>query len=256
MRENIVINNVNNLSSEEIKSLLKNFEVDGELIGDGGRNVIKTLIYNDKKYNVKAFKEPNVINKIIYKFFRKSKAQRSYEYAYKLLKLGFNTPNPVAFIEYSSFFVFKTSFYITEHLNYDFTIRKLIDEPKCEDYDNILRAFTRFTFNLHESNINFLDHSPGNTLIMKQGDEYKFYLVDLNRMRFENMDFDMRMNNFARLSPKDYMLDVISDEYAKLINEPVAKVRERMYYFSNKFSTSFKKREAFKKKYFFWRKKR
>ena len=67
---------------------------------------------------------------------------------------------------------------------------------------------------------------------------------------------DERLANFARLSPKDKMLDILSKEYATLINKPHAEVRERMAYFSHKFSSGFKKREAFKKKYFFWRKKK
>jgi hypothetical protein len=109
---------------------------------------------------------------------------------------------------------------------------------------------------LHEKGIHFLDHSPGNTLIRHDDNDYQFYLVDLNRMEFKTLNYDERMANFARLSPRSKMLDIISDEYAKLINKPSAEVRERMLYFSKKFSSGFKKKEAFKKKYFFWRKKK
>ena len=109
---------------------------------------------------------------------------------------------------------------------------------------------------MHEKGIHFLDHSPGNTLIKKTDSGYDFYLVDLNRMNFKTLTYDERLANFARLSPKDYMLDIISDEYAKLINKPHEEVKERMYFFSKKFSSGFKKKEAFKKKYYFWRKKK
>lgn len=256
MTSRVVVHKDSILSERQIINALNNFENQGELIGTGYRNVIKILDINGKKYNIKSFKVPNLVNKIVYNFLRKSKAQRSFEYAEKLLSNGVKTPKPVAFVEYKSLLGFKQSYYISEQLKYDFTIRKLIDEPFCEDYENILRQFTQFTYQLHEKGIHFLDHSPGNTLIIKNNMHYDFYLVDLNRMRFEKMDFDQRMNNFARLSPKDYMLDIISDEYAKLLNQPLGKVRSRMLYFSDKFSSSFKKREAFKKKYFFWRKKK
>jgi hypothetical protein len=75
-------------------------------------------------------------------------------------------------------------------------------------------------------------------------------------MDFKTLNYQERLANFARLSPKDYMLDIISDEYAKLMHKPSDEVRERMYFYSQKFSSGFKKKEAFKKKYFFWRKKK
>lgn len=244
------------LTKDQLMSAIKNFDQQGEMIGNGYRNVIKILTIGGERYNIKEFKVPNLVNKIVYKFFRKSKAERSFLYATRLLKVGVLTPSPEAFVEYKSAFTFGSSYYISKQLTYDFTIRKLIDEPECDDYDNILRQFTQFTYRLHENGIHFLDHSPGNTLIKKEDGVYKFYLVDLNRMDFKTLSYDERLANFARLSPKDYMLDIISDEYAKLIEKPHDEVRERMYFFSQKFSSSFKKKEAFKRKYYFWRKKK
>lgn len=256
MSVTIKIHNNSALTKEQLMTAIENFDHQGEMIGNGYRNVIKILTIGGERYNIKEFKVPNLVNKIVYRFFRKSKAERSFLYAERLLKSGILTPSPEAFLEYKSPFTFGSSYYISKQLEYDFTIRKLIDEPGCDDYDNILRQFTQFTFKLHENGIHFLDHSPGNTLINKDGDNYKFYLVDLNRMEFKTLSYDERLANFARLSPKDYMLDIISDEYAKLISKPHDEVKERMYFFSQKFSSSFKKKEAFKKKYFFWRKKK
>ena len=256
MSTTIKIHKNSRLTDSSILSALGSFENRGELIGSGYRNVIKILTIDGQRYNIKEFKIPNLVNKIVYRFFRKSKAERSFLYGQRLLDSGILTPSPEAYVEYTFPLTFGKSYYISKQLEYDFTIRKLIDEPKCEDYDNILRLFTQFTYKLHENGIHFLDHSPGNTLIKKTSTGYDFYLVDLNRMDFKTLTYDERMANFARLSPKDYMLDIISDEYAKLINKPHDDVRERMYYFSQKFSSSFKKKEAFKKKYFFWRKKK
>lgn len=84
-----------------------------------------------------------------------------------------------------------------------------------------MRQFTKFSFDLHEKGIEFLDHSPGNTLIKKiESNQYEFYLVDLNRMKFHNnMDFEARMKNLRRLTPKEDMIAVISNEYAKFYNK-------------------------------------
>lgn len=252
----IVLADNSKLNKEKVLKAIDNFDHEGKLIGYGSRNKIKKITIDNAEYNIKSFKNPNVVNQIVYRFFRKSKAERSFLYAKRLLKMGVLTPTPVAFVEYKSIFTFGRSYYISEQLKYDFTIRKLIDEPKYEDYENILRQFTQFTYDLHEKGIHFLDHSPGNTLIKKTNSGYEFYLVDLNRMDFKTLNYQERLANFARLSPKDYMLDIISDEYAKLMNKPNDEVRERMYFYSQKFSSGFKKKEAFKKKYFFWRKKK
>lgn len=75
-------------------------------------------------------------------------------------------------------------------------------------------------------------------------------------MKFQEMNFEERMKNFAKLSPKDVMLDIMCDEYSKLYPfKSKSEIIEKMYYFSNKFSTFYKKKERFKKRYFFWRNK-
>src|SRR5690606_10873008 len=95
--------------------------------------------------------------------------------------------------------------------------RELIHNPQFRKRNEILKQFTKFTFKLHENGVNFLDHSPGNTLIMDNGnDNYQFYLIDLNRMRFEQMDFNARMNNFRRLWLSKTMMKVMAEEYAGL----------------------------------------
>ncbi len=226
--------------------------------GFGKRNFIKQIIIDGVELNIKSFKIPNLINKIAYSLIRKSKAQRSFDYANTLLNLGIHTPRPIAFFEYSTLFFLKNSFYVSEQYHSDFTYRELINNHDYPDFEKILRDFTRFTFSLHENGINFLDHSPGNTLIKKNisSGEYDFYLVDLNRMKFQNLNFKDRMKNFAKLSPKDVMLDIMCDEYAKLY--PIKskdEITEVMYFYSKKFSTYYKKQERFKKRYFFWRKK-
>jgi len=240
-------------NKNEITNYIHKFDaIEG---GSGKRNFIKNITVDGIDLNIKSFKIPNLVNKIAYKFFRKSKARRSFEYGFKLLNLGINTPKPIAFIEYSSLFFLKNSFYVSKQFPYDLTYRELIFNHEYPDFEIILRAFTRFTFKLHENGINFLDHSPGNTLIKKNKDGYEFYLVDLNRMKFQTMNFEERMKNFAKLSPKDVMLNIMCDEYAKLYpSKTKEEITKTMFFFSNKFSTYYVKQEAFKKKYYFWRK--
>ena len=203
----------------DIIDLVNDFNRSGIELGNQKRNTIKLFNIGKSKINIKSFKSPNFINSLIYDTFRKSKAQRSYEYANKLINLDVLTPLPIAYIQNSSFLRLKQSYYISEHLDYDFTFREISRDLSFDDSVNALKAFTRFTFNLHEKGINFLDHSPGNTLIKKHRSSYDFYLVDLNRMEFKQMTLLDRMKNFSRLSHSEDVVKIMSCEYANCIGK-------------------------------------
>src|SRR5690554_8122605 len=100
------------------------------------------------------------------------------------------------------------TFNISRHINADYTYRDLVENPNLENHEEILRAFTRFCFQLHQAGVEFKDHSPGNTLIkVEENQSYSFYLVDLNRMNFHSqMPFEQRMYNLRRLTPKKEMI--------------------------------------------------
>lgn len=237
----------------DIESLINDFNSKGEQLGKGDRNTIKLFDLHGTRVNVKSFKVPNVFNKIAYRFFRKSKARRSFEYANKLTELGIGTPQPIAYFEFPSALLFKKSYYISEHLNCDLTYRELTRDLDYPDHENILRAFTRFTFDLHEKNINFLDHSPGNTLIKKVEDRYEFYLVDLNRMEFEPMTIETRIKNFERLTVHRSMVETMSDEYSKCSGDAFEKIFDLMWRSTQEFQNKFHRKKRLKKTLKFWK---
>src|SRR3970040_1859262 len=239
---------------EDIISFINSFEKKGELLYGGVRNAIKLFEIDNNLVNIKSFKIPNLINQVAYKYFRKSKARRSYEYANRLIENGIGTPQPIAYAENFKLLGLEKSFYISEHLQAELTFRELVLQPDYPDHENILRQFTRFTFDLHQKGIEFLDHSPGNTLIKKASESrYDFFLVDLNRMNFhDSMDFDSRMKNFHRLTPKIEMLAVMSDEYARLYGKKYDEVFAKMCFYTNDFQMKFHRKIARKKKMLFW----
>ncbi len=240
---------------EALTKLISSFSDSGKIFGNGDRNTIKLFQYNNQLINVKSFKIPHLINKIAYRFFRNSKAERSFTYAQKLLSMGILTPYPIAYFEEKSTFSLLKSYYISEHQNYDLTFRELIEDPKYIGNEEILRAFTNFTFQLHEKGILFKDHSPGNTLIKIIDNGYDFYLVDLNRMEFKELDFETRINNFAKLTPKKEMIKVMANEYAKLIGKEESKVFDEMWRLTEVFQEKYHKKMALKRKIFFWKEK-
>lgn len=244
-------NNLSETYKNKLTDIARNFE--NYSGGEGDRNIIKIINIDGVDLNIKAFKKPNLINKIVYNFFRKSKAQRSFEYANKLTEMGIGTPKPLAFFEYKSTFFFGKSYYISEQQDCDITYRTLTKDFDYPDYDNVLRAFTRFTYKLHEKGIHFLDHSPGNTLIKKNANTYDFYLVDLNRMHFGILDFETRIKNFSRLTIHKSMVKTMSDEYAKCTGEDYDDIFNLMWKDTQDFQEKFHRKKRLKKKWLFWK---
>lgn len=237
-----------------LDDIITNYDIKGEDYGNQDRNSLKLFKLENKTLNVKSFRIPNFINQLAYRFLRKSKAQRSFEYANKLQELGIGTPQPVAYYEYKTPLLFKKSYYISEQLDCDLTYRELTTDLNYPNHESILRAFTRFTYQLHENEINFLDHSPGNTLIKKTSDGYDFFLVDLNRMEFGAIDFETRIKNFAKLTIHKSMIEIMSDEYAKCSNKPYEHVFNRMWQDTQAFQEKYRRKRRLKKKLKFWKK--
>ncbi|NND51135.1 MAG: Kdo domain containing protein [Flavobacteriaceae bacterium] len=239
--------------SPKIDEIISSFDTEGDLIYAGDRNQIKTFSLDDLTITIKSFKSPNIINKIVYRFFRKSKAERSFEHAKILLANDLGTPHPIAYYEFPTALFFKRSYYVSEHVPYDLTFRELTHDLDMPEHEMILRAFTRFTHQLHKNNINFLDHSPGNTLIKKQNDGYQFYLVDLNRMVFHSMDFETRVKNLSRLTVHKSMIETMSDEYSKCTGEDVDKIFDLMWRSTLKFQYKFHRKRRIKNALQFWK---
>lgn len=233
----------------DLDKVVTDFDNTGDLFDARKRNTIRKTVINGISTNIKSFGIPNIINQVAYKFFRKSKAERSYLFAEKLLSKGIGTPQPIAYYEFFSLFGIKSSFYFSEHLDFDLMYSDLVANPDYPDSDKILRQFTQFTHKIHESNVYFKDHSPGNTLIKKNGEDYDFYLVDLNRMEFKSLDFDARVTNFSRLTPKEEMVAVMSDEYAKITNQSYEKVFTKMWGETEAFQYRFFRKKRLKKRF-------
>ncbi|WCM43020.1 lipopolysaccharide kinase InaA family protein [Flavobacterium sp. CBA20B-1] len=241
----------------EIGKIIENFEITGDLFVKGSRNTIKTFQLSDLVLNIKAFKKPNLLNAFVYRFIRASKANRSYEYALKLLDKNIGTPQPIAFAEEHLGLGLGKSFYVCEHIVTEYTYRDLVQNPSLENHEEILRAFTRFCYQLHQAGVEFKDHSPGNTLIKINDDQtYSFYLVDLNRMRFHSeLPFEQRMYNLRRLTPKMDMIAVMANEYAKLYTQKTeTEIFELLWELTSGFQEKFHRKQRLKKRIKFWKK--
>ena len=240
----------------KIENCIIHFTSSGKDFVIGKRNAIKLFELGNEVISIKSFKKPNLINKIAYRYFRKSKASRSFELASKLMEMQIGTPQPVAFFEHFDLVGLNESYYVCEHLENVFEFRAIVQNEDFTNREEIIRQFTRFTFQMHQNGVEFLDHSPGNTLIKDNyNGSYSFYLVDLNRMKFhDTIDFQTRMKNLSKITHKKDMIEVMSNEYAKLSGEPEAVVFETMWKLTADFQFRFHRKKRIKKKLKFWKK--
>jgi len=164
------------------------------------RNEIKIIDFEGEELVIKSFKEPNFVNKIAYLLYKDSKAKRAYDYA---LKISDFTPTPIGYREFYEEGFLKRSYFIAQKFEYDFTMKKPLDDSNFVDREALLQAFVEFTKKLHDSGILHLDYSPGNILVKKEGEGYFFKVVDINRMQFKKLSQNDRMKNFAKLGASD-----------------------------------------------------
>jgi len=208
----------NKRTKDFVKNIKIYFDQEKNTVIYDKRNIIKIIEYENQKYVVKSFKIPHILNQIVYRFFRDSKAKRSFENSLHLQQLGVNTPKPIGYVEFPTRFRFKESFYISEFFDFDFEIRAVFKDKNFEDRENILKKFIEFTYKLHQKKIHHIDYSPGNILVKKIGSFYQFFIIDVNRMEFVEFDNDLRMKSLAKLTNNLDDNKLLTEYYAKISN--------------------------------------
>ena len=161
---------------------------------------------------VKEFGVPNIVNRLIYGRLRKSKAQRSYEYAQWLLAHGIGSPVPLAWATDRCGLLLGRSYYVSLRSACTHTFADLIREEGVSqsvevassasadslcsaaeerqslspaDEAKILGSIAKTTARLHSLGAIHRDYSRGNILWELQPDgTILVELVDLNRLRF------------------------------------------------------------------------
>jgi len=243
----IVINPRFNNFESFMKNLPDTFDGQGEILF-GGRNTIKVIQAEGIDLNVKSFKIPNLVNKIVYGNFRLSKARRSYDHAIILQEKKINTPSPIGFIEEKNLFFFRRSFYVCKQESFDGLMREF-NHGKLQGRENLLSQFARFTADMHEKEVLHLDYSPGNILYKRKDDDFSFYLVDLNRMYFGTVSIEEGCRNFRRLWGNEEMIRFMASEYAKARGFDIEKCTELVLLHHRQFWIEFSKRHPGKKPY-------
>ena len=209
---------------------LRDFEEDffqNQNILNDDRNIIKVMKLGEVETVVKSFKTPNLFQAIIYKFFRKSKAKRSFENSKLLKSRGVNVPEPLGYIEVFDRYRLRQCYFISSKLNFNFTLDAATDK-KIDGYKDILSDFIHFTYDLHKKNIMHLDYGVGNICIKKTRNGYDFYLIDLNRLKEGIVSPKKGIKNLARISNDPEIVKIFADAYAKKISSSALKTHKEL----------------------------
>ncbi|MBP1618431.1 MAG: hypothetical protein H6Q14_2258 [Bacteroidetes bacterium] len=230
-----------------IKKLSSIFETEGRVVYSA-RNQIRVIEVDGLLLNIKRFHKPFIANAIIYSFFRKPKACRAYHNALEVLARGFNTPEPVAYVLDNASGLLGLSYFVSLHLPEGKEIRDYYFTKGEGDASAILREFSRFTSRLHDGKIIHLDYSPGNVLYEKDGDRFRFSLVDINRMEFREVNLETGCKNFCRLFGCAEATEIIAEEYARQRGFDKALCTERMLYYQRRFRKKTERKDRLKEK--------
>lgn len=199
---------------EHLLNIEKIFSSSDETIHKA-RNELKIIEIENIKYVVKSFKKPHLLNRIVYSFFRKSKAKKSYLNAIKLNSLDVATPTPVGIIEFFENKLLTQSYFVSLYQPYEFTIREVIHH-KVEEYTKVLKEFAIFSSQIHKKGVWHEDYSLGNILISKEEDNYRFSLVDINRMQFLPIEPQKGLTNLNKLWIRDEEdMEILAYTYAE-----------------------------------------
>ena len=177
----IVINPKYDYLADFINNLPNEANVPEEVYQDE-RNLVYKITAEGTSLVVKKYKRPTLANCVIYTWFRMCKAERSYKYAFRLKEMGFDTAEPVAYIIQKKYGFLHTCYFITIFLPYP-------PLSTFEEYDQqillgVVNDFAEYTCSLHKNGIYHYDYNLGNILFRKEGDKYKFIVIDINRITF------------------------------------------------------------------------
>ena len=216
----VVVNPKYDHLRSRIEQLPFSFEKEGRVIYKG-RNIVKVFsLDNNPDVNVKRYRKPNLFNRIVYTFFRKSKAFRAYCNGLRIVEKGFDTAESVAYIEMYKNGLLHESFYISLQCT---DVREMREYYFASLHGNegVIEAFARYSASLHDAGIYHLDYSPGNILIHNDDTgKYTFMLVDTNRMKFMPVSPAAGCRNFARLFDNDDVYRYIGMVYSQSRKEP------------------------------------
>lgn len=204
-----------------IEGFPQSFEQGGRVLYDK-RNVIKSFAIDaaDEALNplvVKRYKYPIFFQRVVYSFFRPTKACRSYSNACLLRQRGIDTPRGVAYIEEWEGALFGYGYFLSANDAAPPIEDRLPDEGPFDT--SMAHDFGVFAATLHRQGILHHDLNCTNVLYHPVEGGYRFSVIDINRMKIYPVGqvptrqecFD----NLTKFTKRRDILEAVARSYAR-----------------------------------------
>lgn len=189
---------------------------EGELLYSE-RNEVRRMEHQGKVFIVKRYKRVNAIQRVVYTFFRKTKAARAYLFAQEFRRRGIDTPREIAYMETFSHGLFTVGYFVSEECLWR---EVAIDLRNREDYDRDLgRAVIQHLVLMHSRGVLHGDLNLTNFLYRREADGHcRFMLIDINRSHFtDGMPSDSQcLRNLVRITHRRDLYEFLIRQYALL----------------------------------------
>lgn len=200
-------------TADFIKQLPRLFDQEGECLYDS-RNKVKRYRVNEKELVVKKYKRPNLIQRVVYTYFKKSKPERAYLFAGMLRERGFDTPHEVAYIEQKRNGLFLDGYFVSLNCDYPPLSGLLRKKEFDKRPANELAAYM---VELHKKGVLHGDLNLTNILYHTDSEgKYRFTLIDTNRSKFKAANREECLENLKRLTHSKMLLRYLVTQYATI----------------------------------------
>lgn len=180
------------------------------------RNTVELIKLHGEDVVMKRYKRPTLFNCFVYTFLRHSKARRSYDNAFLLKDNGFETAEPIAYIEKKKWGFFHTGWYLSRYLKYPDAREYYATLDGKEAREDFGTALLTFANSLFRHNIIYKDYNPGNILVHHEDGKYHFALVDINRMKVGKPTIYREMKAFVQYALELCQLPFALTTYSRL----------------------------------------
>lgn len=196
-----------------VSGLPQTFE-SGDDVLHAGRNTIKRFVTDGRSVVVKRFSRHGLLMRLIRSIGGSNKAQASYDNARELIRRGFDTPEPIgAVVEHGLGGITDAYYLCAETKN-----RAIREELQSDNWNRELAAsYGRFVARMHQAGVLHRDLNNTNVLWERVGDEYRFELIDVNRMDFYDTKIpdEACMENLTLFTGRRDLFQAVVQSYAE-----------------------------------------
>ena len=187
----------------------------GEIIYDQ-RNQIRRFTDLGQVFVVKRYKPVNALQRVVYTFFRKTKAARAYLFAQEFRRRGIDTPREVAYIETGGGRLFLTGYFVS--LEAPGTETHLLLREVRDFSHELADAVARQILTMHSHGVLHGDLNLSNFLCTEEDGQYHFTMIDINRSHFTDgmPDDEACLQNMVRTTHRRDLYEYLVRSYARL----------------------------------------